>query len=771
MEKYEIEGFLSNPFFVALNPKNKDSEDIKSMLEYSYERGNEKNNDLYVSLLNEILSPRNNFVLRFNGLNDDFKTHYIEIIKQVVLDSLVLYDALKYFYHDEDYFDIVKIIKRNQITSKKVQMILNRISWFTIDPNFDFNILLLKLDNDIRRKINDYNDSFVIKSMGKFKEVIDKITSGVDSRCYIDFNQSKYVYYLSEELTTEIYKKHGYDIRQYEFKHQFIKILTLSLYNDEAFWNFENPSKYNNGIQYLYTDNRKTLISFVYFVEKYNGVKCALKLIDYAFSEACKNPIIKKLYDNKLPFYLLSFESDLIESTSNRLTKYLSKVIEVSFTDEEKKGLIYPIYQGYEEYILKGQKVFNNFIKKAYPNDYDRVINMFDNLDTIIQDAKRIDERTSKITTTIRDMLDYDMYSIDSKTKKAYLDLFYPNYQLDESLKARLYYKLYLIDKYSNELSQSIIYEFMYGILKMINEKYNTKCSYVLDTTLRDECYLKLKNILAKYNLNIDDNYKDLYIIALLDRKYATYEETSHFAELEQYGDAIYQLAVDNIIFYNPESEIELNHIEEEKYVNANAQVLISQKIGLDKCYISKLFESANSKYDDNESYSLIHNRLSGHYLADSLEMVIGVVAKEFGVQRALDFVTDLICEANSNLSKPQTIKFTDFADIYNTYNYDVLRDYLNKIFPRPFDEDYDYGYHSAYSTIGYAVSKIVKIAIIGNDNVKKRNMIASDGSSTKTNNGYSSYELVISYLYYGIEETIKKYKAIVESNYSDYLN
>ena len=771
MEKYEIEGFLRNPFFVALNPKNSSVKYIETMLVDAYDKGTEKNDDLYNMLLDKHLPLPKLLNLKKEDFYEELRGQYIEKIKQVLLDSLVLDDSLKYFYHDEDYFDVIKIIERKQIASKKIQLILNRVSWFVSNQNFDLNSLFLSLRHDITRRINECNDSFVVKSMGKFKEVIDKITSGVDSRCYIDFKKSNYDNYLPKQLVDEIYNKHGYDLSLYEFNHQFVKVLSLSLYNDEDFWDFKNLSLFENCMHKLYKDRRKTLINFVYYVEKYNGVKYALKIIDYAFSEACKDPIIKKLYDNKLPFYLLSFESNIIESTSNRLAKCLSKVADVSFTDEEKKGLIYPIYQGYDDYILKGQKVFNNFIKKAYPVDYDKIINMFDNLDTVIQDDRQIDERTWKRKATIRDMLDNDMFSMDSKTRQAYLDLFHPNYLLDESLKARLFYKLYLIDKYSNGLSQSIIYEFMYGILKRIDEKYNTKCSYVLDTMFRDECYLKLKSILANYNLTINDNYKDLYVIALLDRKYATYEETSRFAELEQYGDAIYQLAVDNIIFYNPENEIELNHQEEQKFVNANAQVFISQKIGLDKCYISKLFETANSKYDDNETYSLIGNRLSGHYLADSLEMVIGVVAKEFGVQRALDFATDIILEVNSNLGRPQIIKFTDFVDIYNTHKYDTQREYLNKIFPRPFDEDYDFGYHSAYNTIGYAVSKIVKIAIIGNDSVKKRNMIASDGNSTKTNNGYSSYELVISYLYYGIEETIKKYKAIVESNYSDYLN
>ena len=76
------------------------------------------------------------------------------------------------------------------------------------------------------------------------------------------------------------------------------------------------------------------------------------------------------------------------------------------------------------------------------------------------------------------------------------------------------------------------------------------------------------------------------------------------------------------------------------------------------------------------------------------------------------------------------------------------------------------------YSQLQYALNKILKIAIIGNDTVEKRNMIAADINKLIPNEDYHSYyQVVVCYLYYGIEETINKYRSLVESNYKQSMN
>ena len=45
------------------------------------------------------------------------------------------------------------------------------------------------------------------------------------------------------------------------------------------------------------------------------------------------------------------------------------------------------------------------------------------------------------------------------------------------------------------------------------------------------------------------------------------------FPQLEQFGDAIYELAVDNIIFYNPNTT--LTHQRREDFVKSEAQIKV----------------------------------------------------------------------------------------------------------------------------------------------------------------------------------------------------
>ena len=275
---------------------------------------------------------------------------------------------------------------------------------------------------------------------------------------------------------------------------------------------------------------------------------------------------------------------------------------------------------------------------------------------------------------------------------------------------------------------------------------------------MRNNAYNSLKKLLDKYDLNISDDYKDLYITALLDRKYASLNEVDKFPELEQFGDAIYQLAVDNILFYN---EFELNHSTEEYLVKAEFQIEVSKHIGLNKLYISKITSNANSKYHNVEGYDNGFFESDKNYIADSLEMVIGVIGKEFGVQKALDFATRIIVESNEELSMPHFVG----PDIVNNYNSDIDRDYLAKIYPNPYDEDSDY--YQEYSTMWYAIRKILLISIIGNDTKEKREMISGFSDKLFGSSFEVHYQYVVSYLWYGIETTIEKYRPIVNSNYS----
>ena len=759
MTKKEVEGFLSSPFFDALKPEGVDVDTLYTTLKNSFEYDIQDDYHFYMQLL-EQYKHRNNIDGRDEKqLNDE----YINAVKQVMLEYLIQEDALRYFCLTEDYERITKIVERKQINSKLLVGVLNRFAYLMRSFKFDISALVLILNNDIKRKISEITENYIIKTMGPLKQKIDKIASGVNIKCYLAFNQTFYTIEISENIEAYIKEKSGYDLNNADYRYAnkmfFEKVLSKAIIDDDSIWNYE---EYYHG---------RTILSFATLVEKYNDIKHATKILDYAFDEACKDEKIKFLYDNKLPFFLYNIENDLINWSINRLSVYLSKTVDFKIKKEELNGFIYPLYDGFNDFISKGKEIFKNFLKFTYPKDFEKVESEFNNLDNVIQESQQVGSMTRR-ELTVRFILNYHLLGYNNvELKEKYLSLYCKDFLNDDSVLGRLYYKLYIIDKYAKDYSNECIYEYLYEILKLIESKNNFKSTFVLDTKLRESKLQILKDVLSKYDINVDDNYKDLYVISLLDRKYASVDEAAKFAELEQFGDAIYDLAVDNILFYDPENKKDLGHETREELVNAEAQIKVSKHIGIDKAYISKFNDAINRKYDNYEAFENgINDSRDGHYLADSLEMVIGVIAKQYNVQKALDFATAIIIEANPELTKPVTFGNFDPIYLYNESKAD--KDYLNKIYPSPFS--YEHEYYSEYMNISYALSKILKIAIIGNETVEKRKLIANNLNKVLPIDTYDRYEgyyqYVVTYLYYGIEETIKRYRTIVESSYREYL-
>ena len=756
MTKKEVEGFLSSPFFVALKPEGVDVDTLYTTLKNSFEYDIQCNDHFYMDILRQYNA---NNKVAYEEMSQ-FKDEYLNVVKQVMLEYLIQEDALKYFCFDEDYEKITKIVERKQINSKILIEVLGRVSYVFNSFRTDIANLAFILNNDIKRKIVEYNNNYVIKTMGPLKQKIDKIASGVNIKCYLGFNQNYHTIKISDNIKTYIKEKSGYDLDNSDYRYKnkmfFEKVLSRAIIDDDSIWNFE---------EYYYG---RTILSFVTLVEKYNDIKHATKIIDYAFEEACKDKKIKYLYDNKLPFFLYNIEEDMIDWSINRLSVYLSKTVDFKIKKEELNGFLYPLYDGYKDFIFEGKEIFKSFLKFTYPKDFEKAEEEFNNLDNVIQESQQIGAMTRR-ELTVRFILNYHILGYDNvELKEKYLSLYCKDFLNDNSVLGRFYYRIYIINKYAKDYSNECIYEYLYEILKLIEEKNNFKSAFVLDTNLRESKLQILKDVLSKYDINIDDKYKDLYIISLLDRKYATAQEAARFAELEQFGDAIYDLAVDNILFYDPEDRNSLDHQNREELVKADAQIKVSKYLGIDKAYISKFNDAINKKYDNYEAFENgINDSRDGHYLADSLEMVIGAVAKQYNVQKALDFATKIILEANPELPTPVTFGNFDPIYLYNESKAD--KDYLNKIYPGPFSDEHEY--YSEYISIGYALSKLLKIAIIGNDTVEKRKLIANNLNKVLPDDRYDGYyQYVVTYLYYGIEETIKRYQTIVESSYREYL-
>ncbi len=763
MTKKEVESFLGSSFFNALisykhpKPEWDYIDNIFSQVEFeTHQDGvNYFCNTLlekYYDISGEVREPY-------------FRDKYREIAGHAVLKAFIVNDLLQYFCEELDVDKIIKIVDRKQFDSKIIKQTEYKILAFLFLLNLSDsaqNLLASVIFLDIKRMIDEYDEAFIIKEMESLRKIVDKVASGVNKRCYLEFLSKSNYGNISGDLKAYIKEKYGYILEnefEYAHKHSCRYYLSYALVNDSRVW-----------------DKNRSILDFLFYVEKFNDLQHAKKIIDYAFEELCKNPKFKFLYDKKLPFYFIELENILLNSSKRCFEGKYSKLLNVTLTEGDAKGFLYPLYDGYDEMVKIGKKVFENFIANAYKNESEKVLSILSDSNNKIQDDESLEDGRSRRELTFEDYVDYEMIGYQEEYEKMlFLKSYYDNFMTNDSVLGRFYYRIYLIQKYAKDNYSEFIFEDLYYLFEMIDFKYGTSCSYQKDEEFRDANYNALKKILLNYGFEIDDKFKPLYIISLLDRKYASIDEASHFAELEQYGDAIYDLAADNILFYDEAHNYELttqNHIE---LVKAEAQVKVAKKLGIDKIYISKLHSSLNLKFESYESYDegLRENdpACDKKYIADSLEMIIGVLAKEFGVQKALDFATTIIIESNPEYHKPEILDNTDYISMI-TNHWD---EYLRKIFARAEtmrDSDYSYEYDELWLGLG----KVIKIAIIGNETKEKRKMIANNthwiltAASEKANyQPITKYHYISYYLFHGIEDTIKTFKDIVESNYKNY--
>lgn len=745
MSKINIEGFLSNPFFIAL--KNKEMSQEKLIFEIkNLKSSNPSSNNFLVS------DVFKDFCSRHNNLTNNYaiRENYEMAIEIVIIKYFYEYDVFKLFIdNDEDYEKLENCIKRKQYEAKIVKTTLAKVESFIIFlTHCDDKDYYLLFDRDIMRAIEEVNNQYVLSGFKELKDAIDKITSGVKTECYLDFNNylNRYQSPELEEYITNKYHPLKNVYTRYIGEYDDSLVLSLSIINDISFWRKDN----------YYVDHYN-IISFSHLVAKYNGITYAKKIVDYAYKKTLENPINKFCFDNNLSLcYSMGIEKQIIKRLVEVIENKTSSTNKIEESDYN--GLLYPLYDGFGEQITKGKNIFNDFIKYLYPSDFNTVLNIFSDFSNVIQDEK--EERNKTIPRlTLGEMLDRDYFYINSPDKK-FMYGYYKDFGSDESILNRFYYRCYLVDKLNHNTVNESLYELFFDLFEMIDSKYNTKCFLIYDNKLREENYSKLKELLIKYDFNIDDKYKENYIIALLDRKYATHDEAYRFAELEQFGDAIYDLAISSIFYYQEEDVLDDELLK--KYANAEAQIEVSKNVGLDKLYISNMEDIKRTKYLEYERYDIEFDCLEGNYIADSLEMVIAAIAYEFGLQKALDFSIKIILNTYKDIKDPMIIKF---EILNNSFKYN--NEYLDRIFPRPFIDDDNYT--SSKHTLSSSLRKLINICINGNDTKEKRIRISHSFDiffNDKTNkNDKLRHQIWVSYLYEGIEATINKYRELLNKD------
>jgi hypothetical protein len=302
-------------------------------------------------------------------------------------------------------------------------------------------------------------------------------------------------------------------------------------------------------------------------------------------------------------------------------------------------------------------------------------------------------------------------------------------------------------------------------LIKAIERRIGICTVHQLDTSTRDKHFEELKQILGTYDVNVTEEHKSDYIISLLDRDTALIEEAEAFPVLEQIGDAIYGLAVAELLFYDPDTE---NMAEKfEHFTRAEAQVLISKKQGFDKLYLqiglpAKYVEFDTLFYDtetfDEENLQALNGE---KYLADSLEMIIGSVYRDLGIVQAIDFAKRLLLK-----TFPKQLRKEVRPTEENKHNKDIDMDYWSRILPSPCSV-----MTNELHTLWNALDKVILIASLGTDDKDKRRYITNSFGNTAIygeNHNYGVAWAFHDYLNNGLLSVLEKYGETIRDNYKN---
>ena len=698
--------------------------------------------------------------------------------------------ALKFMLFDSDFAadlldeqDLEKakeVYTRKQFNSKILQKLLRDFlalldelhcgSYQSITNNL-FTIPLI----DEFLKVQDEE---IQRAYGALKQIIEKVAGGVKSDCYKIANNCYNTFHntLDEELNENIIKSNGYDFNDANFgkvstktstlfcncDHKEInKILQLALVNDESFW-----SKHDSF----------SVIVFINEIKELNDVRHAEKVLSFVFENLKKMPNMDVIIKHSLPIYASQYDK-LLENLEDQAFRFAFKRLEqyCDITKIRSIPLCAPMSKADASLFEIGKNLWSRFISVYnYPNDHEAVnkyisdeINRF-----ITEGARSFDD-----IAIILDSAPF-RYCEDHEDRR-FFTAYCPDCFSYENIWNRVYLKAYAVTLLSDdEQTQfSFLQRIFVDLIKTIERTINICTTYQLDTTTREKHYLKLKDALKSRDIDPNDEHKNNYIIALLDRDTALIEEAERFPMLEQAGDAIYGLAVAELLFYNPDNlfypednyDPSGKNIAErfEKFTRAEAQILISKKNKLDKLYLQVGLPAKYIEYDtlyfnyENSDDEYLQALNQEKYLADSLEMIIGAIYFDKGLYTALNFTKQLLKDTYpKHFSKE--IYGDEMEENYEKYDWE----YWPRILPGLYSDMCD-----AHRVLWNALNKVILVATVGTDDANKRRYITNHSSASPSIYGVEHFSGISRpfYLYLNtdINYVLKKYSKNILNDYN----
>lgn len=708
----------------------------------------------------------------------------IAVLKFCIEDTSFAQDLLS----EEEFEKCSTCFLRKQYDSKLLKALLSKFCYLLSGEKNETLNNLLKLD--ILRTVKELREQEVEKDFKPLKRQIEKIAAGVKGYCYIatgNPNQFHIHRYhdvtIKKELNDYIKTKYNYDFNQlngltasslilYDNRDEFINhLLQKALLNDNEFW--EKHNDFN-------------IITFIEVISEVNDSRHAEKIIDYIFAEIVKTQYGKSIIEKSLPLvfsdkdgFLFELEARTFRFTFDRFKHYFNlKIL-------SKDSLCYPFssVNNAQEKLQQGKQLIEEFLHKIYPNDFECI---WDVLQSEIkkpcsafscreQKVCGIDSNELAVSDkgfdkwNMQHIFDYPTFGYHRQiVDRDAVAVYCHEYFSEEHIWNRLYLKAYYMLKLVKDKTMCFanLFEVYYDLFQFIEKQTGIQTSYQRNTIGRDEAYDQLKSILKQRGVNISDEYKSDYIISLLDRKVAIREESERFPILEQLGDAIYGLALAEMLFYNPNEEnIEATYKD---FIRSESQVNVAIKVGIDKLYLSSY--SLPRKYEsdllidaDRESYTYEQEREQFEnerkYIADSLEMIIGTICMNCGYQTAIDFAKQILRETCPN-------KFS--KELHWEYNQDsnIERDYWTRILPAPYSH-----FATEHHVLWQAFDKFFKAYVLGTEDRKTRQYITNSFGDNKLYDDVDSIHFEINkvfyeYLHKGLKSAINEFSNITKEKY-----
>ena len=673
----------------------------------------------------------------------------------------------------EDFEKAQEVLARKQLNNRILRGLLSNFRHLLIDRANQSNLkhlFTLPLLDQIRIAQEDE----INRSFGALKKVLDKVSSGVKGRCYYEAEQSYHDFSarLDETLNEFVLRQFDYDFNQakgsyanrysisllYEQAHKADNTaLRLALLNDKSFW-----EKHDNFC----------VVTFINKAAKQNDIRHAEKILSYIFENLQRMPHMDVVLSNGFPLYTSMYKElvDALEERGRRFTfKRLMQYCDVSVLDPLR--FCYPMSAAEESRLETGKSLWNKFIcNYNYPHDAEKVQSFLTN-----EVARFLPEdiQSSKEIPVILDCGPFHFTDREDDERKLFR-AYHPDCFTPENIWKRVYLKAHAVTLLSEDETVQLSYlqRIFIDLIITVEEQLGICTIHQLDMSVRNEHYDRLKTILQDHGIEPDDRCKDDYIISLLDRDTALRREVKRFPELEQLGDAVYGLAVAELLFYNPKTVLawdtkkSMNKLFED-HTRAEAQVTIAKGLGLDQLFLhgglpAKYLEF-DSLYFDYETSDEEHLQAlqQEKYLADSLEMIIGSVCKDKGIRVALDLAKEFLKKIF-----PKTFTEEIHPTDEKKRDPDIERDYWAKILPAPC-----ISMESEHYVLWHALHKVALTLSLGTDDKDKRNYISYSFGNTAIYGESHTYGIswaFYDYLQGGLEPFLQKYADTIRDNYQN---